>query len=114
MNTNLWNNISQVLIQLQALSKEIDTVQEEITQQSNTFKIQLHCGPGEWHRIAYLNMTDSSQQCPCGRQFSTEGSCATTQYFAAHQYSKVCGRVIGYQVASPDGFSSVENTNRMN
>ncbi len=67
-------------------------------------------------------MTNSSQQCPSawreydtsearayGRQFSTKGNCATTQYFAAHQYSKVCGRVIGYQVASPDGFSSVKN-----
>ena len=67
-------------------------------------------------------MTNPLQQCPsvwkeynisgaraCGRQFSNEGSCATTQYFAANQYSNVCGRIFGYQVASPDGFSSVEN-----
>ena len=23
-----------------------------------------HCGPGQWYRVAYLNMSDPTQQCP--------------------------------------------------
>ena len=75
------------------------------------------CGDGMWYRIAYLNMSDSSQQCPpawgnydasgvraCGRPFTFEESCSSTVYTTGRQYSKVCGRVIGYQVVSPDAF----------
>ena len=78
---------------------------------------QPACGPGLWWRVAYLNMTDPSQQCPpawreyntsgvraCGRPVTSEGSCPATSYFTGRQYSRVCGRVIGYQFASPDGF----------
>ena len=77
------------------------------------------CGDGFWHRIAYLNMTDPSQQCPphwreyntsgvksCGRPASNRG-CHTTFYNinGSYNYSKVCGRVIGFQVGSPDAFN---------
>ena len=82
---------------------------------------EYQCGDGMWYRIAYLNMSDSSQQCPsawgnydydidtsgviaCGRPFTSEESCSSTIYTTGQQYSKVCGRVIGYQVASPDAF----------
>ena len=74
------------------------------------------CGGGLWYRVAYLNMTDPSQQCPsawreynisgviaCGRPASTIG----TLYTIDRQYSMVCGRVIGYQVGSPDAFFQV-------
>ena len=64
-------------------------------------------------------MTDPSQQCPsawreyntsgvkaCGRPFTSTGSCAAVFYLTNRQYSRVCGRIIGYQVASPDAFNS--------
>ena len=73
------------------------------------------------HRLLwqfFMNMTDPSQQCPpawreyntsgvraCGRPATSVGSCPATSYFIGHQYSRVCGRVIGYQFASPDAFS---------
>ena len=76
------------------------------------------CGDGLWYRVAYLNMTDPSQQCPpawreystsgvraCGRPASNGGSRPATLYPTNRQYSRVCGRVIGFQVGSPDGFS---------
>jgi hypothetical protein len=79
-----------------------------------------HCGEGIWHQVAYLNMADPSQQCPsswreymyntnqiraCGRPVSTGESRASHMFpISIHQYSKVCGRVIGIQVASPDAF----------
>ena len=37
---------------------------------------------------------------------STVGTCAAHKYTIGRQYSRVCGRVIGYQVASPDAFFS--------
>ena len=74
------------------------------------------CGEGIWYRVAYLNMADSTQQCPsawreyntqfraCGRPVTTVASRPANFYSTNHQYSKVCGRVIGIQVASPDAF----------
>ena len=29
-----------------------------------SFTLAPQCGEGMWYRVAYLNMTDSSQQCP--------------------------------------------------
>ena len=83
-------------------------------------EIQLHCGTGFWWQIAYLDMTDLSQQCPpawreynssgvraCGRQPNSKGSCSgiVLNYSTGQQYSRVCGRVIGYQYRSPDAFN---------
>ena len=81
------------------------------------------CGNrGEWTRIAFLNMTDPSQQCPtnwglitspvraCGR--STVGgqsilTCDSAFFsLSGSFYSHVCGRIIGYQKGSPDAFRS--------
>uniref|UniRef100_A0A1X7VUD7 Fibrinogen C-terminal domain-containing protein n=1 Tax=Amphimedon queenslandica TaxID=400682 RepID=A0A1X7VUD7_AMPQE len=76
------------------------------------------CGSGGgWTRLAYLDMTDSTQNCPpgfrlyqsggvraCGRANSTEGTCTSVQFPSnGISYSQVCGRVVGYQYASPDG-----------
>ena len=71
---------------------------------------------GGWARIAYLNTTDTSQQCPsawrlittprrtCGR--STDAASCDSAIFPSNgiQYSNICGRVIGYQEQSPDAF----------
>ena len=77
-----------------------------------------NCGPGLWYRIAHLNMSDPSQQCPsawreyntngvraCRRPTTSSGSCPATFYATSRQYSKVCGRAIGYQIGSTDAFS---------
>ena len=80
-----------------------------------------NCGYGDWVRIAYLNMSDPDQQCPnawrgysdpvrsCGRPVTSRSSCATV-YFSSNgkQYSSVCGRALGYQKGSPDGFGSTD------
>ena len=80
-------------------------------------KLVPQCGEGLWYQVAYLNMSDSTQVCPsnwieirtpvrtCGRPTSARGSCPGVQYSAKSlQYSKVCGRVIGYQDGSADAF----------
>ena len=83
------------------------------------------CGEGIWYRVAYLNMTDPSQQCPsawreyntnqfraCGRPVSSGASRPSQIFPISRQYSKVCGRVIGIQVGSPDAFNSQQDINR--
>ena len=68
-----------------------------------------------WMRAGFINMTDDTQQCPhdfrlvvspkrtCEKALPS--TCATT-YFNTYTvpYTRVCGRVIGYQDRSPDGF----------
>ena len=75
----------------------------------------LACGASEWKRVAFLNMTDQDQACPdpwrlyeqssvraCGRQESSVASCDSVLFSSdLYAYSHVCGRVTGYQYASP-------------
>ena len=73
-------------------------------------------GTKGWVRVANLNMTDPNQQCPpnfnlctqpkrlCGK--STNGNGCDSVNFTTNglQYNKVCGRAVGYQFKSTDGF----------
>ena len=77
------------------------------------------CGSTGWTRVAYLNMSDPSQQCPtelrlynesgvraCGRQTTSIGSCDSVTFSTnGISYSQVCGRVIGYQYGHTDAFN---------
>ena len=75
------------------------------------------CGSrGGWTRLAYLDMSDATQNCPsgfrlyqsggvraCGRPVTNSGSCVSVQFPSnGISYSQVCGRVVGYQYGSPD------------
>ena len=76
------------------------------------------CGPGNWWRVAYVNMAISSQQCPsawreytspvrsCGRPSTSSGSCPST-IFGTYgvTYSRVCGRATGYQYGTTDAYA---------
>uniref|UniRef100_A0A1X7UTI6 Fibrinogen C-terminal domain-containing protein n=1 Tax=Amphimedon queenslandica TaxID=400682 RepID=A0A1X7UTI6_AMPQE len=82
------------------------------------------CGSGGgWTRLAYLNMSDSTMNCPsgfrlyqsgsyraCGRPVTSSGSCVSVK-FPSHgiSYSQICGRVTGYQYTSPSAFSIGSN-----
>ena len=66
-------------------------------------------GTSGWTRITFINMTDTSQQCPsgltltsyskrtCGRTSSGVGCDSTSFSVGGMTYSRVCGRIIGYQ-----------------
>ena len=108
----IQNNISQTLTQLD------DRVNDVISTQLNP-QSQSQCGTGLWWRVAYLDMTEPLQQCPsawreyntsavraCGRPESSTRSCAAVIYCTNRLYSRVCGRIIGYQVANPDAFNN--------
>ena len=68
-------------------------------------------------RVAELDMTDSSQQCPSGLRQRTDGSIRTcvrssdsdgcssvTLPTSGIHYSSVCGRIIAYQVGATNAF----------
>ena len=131
--TSALNQLSTTQHLISHFATEIDMANSEITSlQSQFINLQtqaanvqtqvsdLHpCGPGEWDRVAYLNMRDPTQQCPsawreyntggvraCGRPSTSGGSSAGTTYSIDVHYRRLCGRVVGYQFGSPDGFHS--------
>ena len=83
------------------------------------------CGgiTGGWMSLAKLNMTNSSHTCPAGLKLLTtpkricakniDGSGCSSAIFDLHgiQYTRVCGKIIGYQQGAPDAFVSY-NHNR--
>ena len=78
----------------------------------------LSCGgiTGGWMRVAELDMTDGSQQCPSGLELRIDAGkrscvkigngagCASITFPMTLDYSKVCGKIIGYQIGSTDAF----------
>ena len=70
---------------------------------------------GGWMRVAHLNTTDPNQHCPSGfrlitspkRTCGTPGSrCVSTTFpLNGVKYSRVCGKIIGYQYSTIDAFN---------
>ena len=96
---------------IQNMRASVDTITQ------NLIIINRNCGSGVWHRIAHLNMSNSSQQCPsvwreynnngmrgCRRPLVYSARCSATFYATSRQYSRVCGRVIGHQIGGTDAF----------
>uniref|UniRef100_A0A1X7TZB0 Fibrinogen C-terminal domain-containing protein n=1 Tax=Amphimedon queenslandica TaxID=400682 RepID=A0A1X7TZB0_AMPQE len=79
------------------------------------------CGSGGgWTRLAYLDMTDATQNCPsgfrlyqsggvraCGRTWSASGAGCVSVQFPSNgiSYSQICGRVAGYRFYNADAFN---------
>ena len=93
---------------------------------ANGSAVQAYCdmegtncgGEGGWMRVAYLNMTDPSSQCPVGFRVETankrfcirntsSGGCSPilAESFGLN-YSKVCGYVRGYSYYTMDCFGA--------
>ena len=77
------------------------------------------CGgvTGGWMRVAELDMTNSSHQCPsglrqrtdsnlrtCVRDSDSRGCSSVTFSNDTLEYSRVCGKIIAYQVGTTDAF----------
>ena len=76
---------------------------------------------GGWTRVAFVDLSDSSKQCPGGLtttnlkcssrkrvcKKTVSAGCSSAR-FPSHgiPYTEVCGRVTGYARSSPDGFRS--------
>ena len=99
-------------------------------QAANGSAVQVYCdmegtncgGEGGWMRVAHLNMTDSSSQCPdgfrlvtpnnvrfCTRNTSSAGCRIIAVESFGLSYSQVCGYARGYSYRSPGAFENGSN-----
>ena len=104
--------------QEEGVRNEVDNATLRLLRKSVVPLLQnFSCGRSGWRRVAYLNMSDPSQQCPsvwreittphrvCGRRSTSGASCEGLTYTTgSEQYDQVCGRIIGYQIGSPTSF----------
>ena len=79
---------------------------------------------GGWMKVAKLDMTNSSHQCPsgtrlrnnqsrrlCGMDSALQEGCSSTTFaIQGIKYSRVCGKIIAYQYASPDSFKNIHRS----
>ena len=105
-------------------AEERERARNEIHQTANSVIIVaiatghiLTCNvtPG-WRRVAFINMTDTSYNCPtglsltsyskrtCGRSHTNSGCSSTTFSVGGLPYSHVCGRIRGYQFGVTSAF----------
>ena len=78
----------------------------------------LHVWRHNWRRVIYLNMSDSSSECPsgwqltslskrtCGRVSGGRACDSATFPFTGAPYTRVCGRIVAYQISRPDAFQA--------
>ena len=85
------------------------------------------CSEPDWKRVVFINMTDPKQVCPhglhlitkplrmCGRNATSDFVCNSTTFsVGGSSYSKVCGRIRGYQYGSTFTFLLYFNYTGMN
>ena len=113
-------NISSLSIQHQQFISSTHNNISQLRNYVSSLQEQIYCGAGQWYRVAFLNMSDPSHQCPPPWQFTNSSgvrrcqspsssgvSCSSISYSTGRGYRRVCGRVIGYQYGSPDAFNHV-------
>ena len=92
------------------------TTMPSSTTSAITVPTMTDCGGPGWRRVAFINMTDTSYNCPtglnltsyskrtCGQSLTSGGCSSTTFSVGGLPYSRVCGRIRAYQLGGPDAF----------
>ena len=102
----------------QTITSVIATMVTQPTDSTTTMTATYTCnGTPGWRRVAFINMTDTSYNCPtglnltsyskrtCGRSHTTRGGCSSTTFSVGDlPYSRVCGRMRAYQFGSTSAF----------
>ena len=100
--------------------EERERARNEIYQVTNSTVADLlnTCGTLGWRHVAFFNMTNTSYNCPpglnltsyskrtCGRSHKHDGCSSTKFSIEGAEYSKVCGRMRGYQFGATSAFIS--------
>ena len=84
------------------------------TLQNSVMPQILNCGPGNWRRVFYLNMSNPDESCPSDWNViatpiracaGVQVSCVSTfSDDVITAYNRVCGRLYGDATGSPDAF----------
>ena len=90
-----------------------------------TLHIHTCNGTPGWKRVAFISMTNTSYNCPtglnltsfskrtCGRSHTSTFGCSSTIFSVGGlQYSRVCGRIRGYQFGAASAFWGYVNRNQ--
>ncbi|XP_064388405.1 collagen alpha-1(XVII) chain-like [Halichondria panicea] len=99
---------------------------EAMTTQPPTVPSERCGGPG-WRKVAFIDMTNTSQNCPqgltltgyskrsCGRTHATSWNCSSVTFpVGGGQYSRVCGRAKAYQYGVLASFYGYHNSRGIN
>ena len=99
--------------------QQVEASLDEVVLPLLNFTCPCGSGHGILRKIAYLDMTDPSQQCPPNWNLITSpvracagaDSTCVSAIFPSNgiSYSHVCGKIHGYQFGSPDGFKSADD-----
>ena len=101
---------------LQTLHKNLSTE----LRRNRASLMEIHCGmySTSWRRVALIDMTDPTAQCPsglrvvsndttkqraCGRK--VDRGCSSLQFHTRGNYTHVCGRARGYQFRAIEAFN---------
>ena len=98
--------------------EERERARNEIHQIANSVIASTVCnGTPGWRCVAFIDMTDTSYNCPtgltltsyskrtCGRSHTIEGGCSSITFSVGGlPYSRVCGRIRGYQFGVTSAF----------
>lgn len=102
-------------------SAAIQQTRQDVRNVLSTFSNGTCDGTRGWNRIAYLDMSIPTTQCPgiwrevitsstpvraCGGAVLGDRACDSNVYPNTNgiTYSQVCGRMVGYQLSAPDAF----------
>ena len=101
-----------------ALKEERQRALDEIHQTvKSLLDSYTYNGTPGWRRVAFINMTDTSYNCPtglnltsyskrtCGKAHTNDRGCSSTTFTVGGlPYSRVCGRIKGYQFGATVAF----------
>ena len=95
---------------------ELYQIANSVIKATVTGPIHICNGTPGWRRVAFINMTDTSYNCPtglnltsyskrtCGRSHTFGGCSSTTFSVRGLPYSRVCGRIRAYQFGATEAF----------
>ena len=99
-----------------------ECLQPNVTQPPNHDSLHTCGGTGGWRHVVYLNMTDPNTNCPsgwqltshskrtCGRVSTGRLTCDSVTFpVSGEDYTRVCGRIKGYQYQWTDAFEAYHN-----
>ena len=112
INTNSWSSRENLHIE-----GEIQSLR--ISARAIVSGLLAECGEEPWRQLVAINMSSADSQCPdgwveeneegvraCGRG-PVSSTCESVHLNNIHQieYTRVCGKAIGYQYGNPDAFA---------
>ena len=130
-NTHNWQ-LTQLYSKMDTLDSKLDSefmdldqnLQQNFTLQLNNsfgyiYPVYTCGGTGGWRRVVYLDMTDNNTNCPSGWQLTSYSKrtcgkvsggstiCDSVPFpVSGGDYTRVCGRIIAYQVSHIDAFEA--------